>query len=471
MVGPDAVSVQSAGKILRFLKVVPALTRIEFALSLERDRVVRPRLLLCGVLPVIFDFAAAQQLLAADRSRAESYDESNRWTRFFLRNNLTPQDGRRGDGRPQNWTNVTARITVSQTDLDLPKHVKNGYMRYRDFQPLTQGGEAMLQTCLDENLGRVVVMKTLLPQLANLEVYRRRFLREARVTAQIPHPATVPVYEISRDRDGNVYFTMKKLGGRDLSDILDRIAAGDELTIREFPLDQLLSVMIRVGQCLAYAHSMGIVHRDVKPGNVMVGDYGEVTLLDWGLAKVADMEDDDEVEQLMRSGQKEIPGRLTGRGDVQGTPFYMSPEQARETGDVDGRTDIYNMGIILFEMLTNQSMMSGRNFKDIKRKILKDPVRAPADVTSRKAVHPELNAICLKALMKNPDDRYQTMNDLTADLRAHLLGQPVSVYHIPPVIRLLKASSRRLLDGSAWLWMVVGALLVLIFLALRDIVN
>ncbi|MCP4505725.1 MAG: serine/threonine protein kinase, partial [Fuerstiella sp.] len=114
---------------------------------------------------------------------------------------------------------MSNNITLSETDRDLPKHVKNGFMRYRDFKPLTQGGEAVLQTCYDENLGRTVVMKTLLPQLRNLEVYRKRFLREARVTAQIPHPATVPVYEISRDREGNAYFTMKRLGGRDLCDI------------------------------------------------------------------------------------------------------------------------------------------------------------------------------------------------------------------------------------------------------------
>ncbi|MEQ9408058.1 MAG: serine/threonine-protein kinase [Fuerstiella sp.] len=357
---------------------------------------------------------------------------------------------------------MTKQITLSETDKDLPQHVKNGFMRYADFEPLTQGGEALLQTCFDENLGRTVVMKTLLPQLANLEVYRRRFLREARVTAQIPHPATVPVYEISRDRDGNVYFTMKKLGGRDLCDILDEIAAGHAETKEKFPLDQLLSVLIRVGQCLSYAHSMGVVHRDLKPANVMVGDYGEVTLLDWGLAKVWGMEDDDDVEQLARTGQKQVAGRLTGRGDVQGTPFYMSPEQARETGGVDARTDIYNMGIILFEILTNQSYMSGRNFKEIKRKILEDPVRAPHDVVPRRTVHPELNAICLKALMKDPNDRYATMDLLVTDLRAHLLGQPVSVYHMPPLMRLLSSSDRRIFDVSSAFWLLLGVILCIL---------
>lgn len=355
------------------------------------------------------------------------------------------------------------QITISETDRDLPKHVKNGFMRYRDFEPLTQGGEALLQTCYDENLGRRVVMKTLLPQLANLEIYRKRFLREARVTAQIPHPATVPVYEISRDRDGNVYFTMKRLSGRDLCDILDEIAAGNQETIDRYPLDQLLSVLIRVGQCLSYAHAIGVVHRDLKPANIMVSDYGEVTLLDWGLAKVWGMEDNDAVEQFVRSGRQQVSGRLTGRGDVQGTPFYMSPEQARETGAVDARTDIYNMGIILFEVLTKQSYMSGRNFKEIKRKILEDPVRAPVDVISRSLVHPELNAICLKALMKDPNDRYATMEQMATDLRSHLLGQPVSVFKRPPLLRLLQSSNRKVFDMSSAFWLLLGVLLCIFF--------
>lgn len=362
-------------------------------------------------------------------------------------------------------------ITLKETDRDLPKHVKNGFMRYSEFQPLTQGGEAMLQTCFDENLGRTVVMKTLLPQLANLEVYRKRFLREARVTAQIPHPATVPVYEISRDREGNVYFTMKKLNGRDLCDILDRISEGDDETQAKYPLDQLLNILIHVGQCLAYAHTMGVVHRDLKPANIMVGEYGEITLLDWGLAKVWDMEDNDEIEQLVRSGQQQISGRLTGRGDVQGTPFYMSPEQARETADVDQRTDVYNMGIMLFEILTNESFMSGRNFKEIKRKILEDPVRSPADVMRRGAIPPDLNNICLKALQKNPEDRYATMDGFVTDLRNHLLGRPVSVYESPPLVRWLTSKSRKPVSTGSLFWIVIGAFLCLIFQAIYQGVN
>ena len=354
-------------------------------------------------------------------------------------------------------------ITLTDTDRDLPIHVKNGFMRYRDFKPLTQGGEAILRTCVDENLGRTVVMKTLQPQFQNLDTYQKRFLREARVTSQIPHPATIPVYELSRDSDGNPYFTMKKLGGRDLSDILDNIADGHEPTIQQFGRDQLINVLIHVAQCLAFSHSKGVVHRDMKPANIMIGDYGEVMVLDWGLAKVWDMNDDDEVDQMIRSGQQRIAGRLTGKGDVQGTPFYMSPEQATETGDVDERTDIYNMGIILFEVLTGQSYMSGKNFKEIKRKILEDPVKEPARVAPKKGIPPELNAICVKSLQKDPKDRYPTMNDMMEDLRAALLGNPVSVYRDPTLVRLLKWRDKKVFSAASLLWMTLGILLSIFF--------
>ncbi|RLS73984.1 MAG: serine/threonine protein kinase [Planctomycetota bacterium] len=356
-------------------------------------------------------------------------------------------------------TGVSENITLSDTDRDLPKHVKNGFMRYRDFQPLTQGGEAILRTCVDENLGRTVVMKTLQPQFQNLETYQKRFLREARVTAQIPHPATIPVYELSRDSEGNAYFTMKKLRGRDLSDILDKISEGDKATIEKYPLDSLLNVLIHCSQCLAFAHNQKVVHRDMKPANIMIGDYGEIMVLDWGLAKVWDMEDDEDVDRLIRSGQQAMSGRLTGRGDVQGTPFYMSPEQAVETGDVDERTDIYNMGIILFEVLTGESYMSGKNFKEIKRKLQEDPVREPRAVAPLKKIPAELNAICMKALQRSVTDRYQKMSEFSEDLRAALLGNPVSVYHEPIWGRILKWRDRKVFSAASLIWMLAGAML------------
>jgi serine/threonine protein kinase len=303
-------------------------------------------------------------------------------------------------------------------------------------------------------------MKTLQPQFQNLETYQKRFLREARVTAQIPHPSTIPVYELSRDSDGNAYFTMKKLRGRDLSDILDKMAEGDAATVEKYPRDVLLNVLIHCSQCLAFAHNQGVVHRDMKPGNIMIGDYGEIMVLDWGLAKVWDMEDDEDVNRMIRSGQQTVSsGRLTGRGDVQGTPFYMSPEQAVETCDVDERSDIYNMGIILFEVLTLESYMSGKSFKEIKRKLQEDPVRVPIQVAPHRQITAELNAICVKALQRDAAARYQKMSDFSNDLRNALLGKTVSVYREPPIRRLLNWRKQNVLSAASVIWMLFGALI------------
>ena len=140
------------------------------------------------------------------------------------------------------------------------------------------------------------------------------------------------------------------------------------------------------------------------------------------------MEDDDAIDELVRTNRQKVSGRLTASGNGQGTPFNMSPEQVRETSDVDHRTDIYNMGIVLFEILTDESHMSGRNFREIKHKILKDPAQTPAAHAARAAISPELNAICEKALQKEPVDCYLKMSEFVDDLRAVLLGRSVSSY-------------------------------------------
>jgi len=138
------------------------------------------------------------------------------------------------------------------------------------------------------------------------------------------------------------------------------------------------------------------------------------------------MEDDDAIDELVRTNRQKVSGRLTASGNGQGTPFNMSPEQVRETSDVDHRTDIYNMGIVLFEILTDESHMSGRNFREIKHKILKDPAQTPVAHAARAAISPELNAICEKALQKEPVDRYLKMSEFVDDLRAFLLGRSVA---------------------------------------------
>lgn len=303
-------------------------------------------------------------------------------------------------------------IDAKQTDRQLTKFFSNNFSRYTDFADLSKGGSATLRTCLDKNLGRVVVMKTLHAHLADREYARARFLREARVTAQLQHPNTVPVYEIGQDLEGRLYFTMKKVEGDSLREVLDRLIAGDEETGRVYNLDRLLGILIQVCNALNYAHAHGVVHRDVKPENIFLGSYGEVILLDWGVAKVWALDDDAAQRETFHED-------LTDVGQRPGTPLYMAPEQVRGGGDdIDGRTDVYAVGAVLYEILTLKEPLRGERVMETFEMILKERPIPPEERCPDERIPSQLSAIAMRALEKDPKDRYQTMPDLIDAIRS-----------------------------------------------------
>jgi len=353
-------------------------------------------------------------------------------------------------------------IKIGETDAPMPRQWLSGSLKYTDFKPLTEGGTAELQTCLDKNLHRTVVYKTLHEHLQNSELETARFLREARVTAMIPHPGTVPVYELGRDRTGALFFTMKKLEGKDLRSILLSISAKDRTVIEQFPLASLVDVLIQTCQTVAYAHSQGVIHRDLKPANILVGAFGEVTVLDWGLAKVHGEKSGSQVEEAVvkeATGKKMVSLELTQPGKRYGTPLYMSPEQARGDVDIDERSDVYNLGSILFEMITNKNLVWGNDVEEVLAQVLERPTPIPSEVAVGRKVPPELEAICLKALEKDPADRYASVNDLTQDLTAYRTGRPISVYQPSALIRLLRWRDRHALSLAVVVGVWAGAML------------
>ncbi len=302
------------------------------------------------------------------------------------------------------------QIDAKDTDRQLSQYYSNSFTRYSDFSPLAKGGSAILQTCRDSNLGRTVVMKTLHPHLAQNEYMKSRFLREARVTAQLQHPATVPVYEIGHDLEGRLYFTMKKVEGDTLREILDKQTLGDDQAIATYNLDRMLGIIIQVCNALSYAHVHGVVHRDVKPENILIGSYGEVILLDWGVAKV--WANDDTERQEM---EHEV---LTDASQRPGTPLYMSPEQIRGGGEnIDGRTDIYGVGAVLYEVLTLKEPHRGENINETFEMILKEETIPPVERAPKRQIPKQLSAITMKALEKNPIERFQSMQELVDALR------------------------------------------------------
>ena len=302
-------------------------------------------------------------------------------------------------------------IDAKDTDRQLPRYFSNSFNRYSDFAPLAKGGAAVLRSCRDNNLGRTVVMKTLHPHLANHEYLRARFLREARVTAQLQHPNTVPVYEMGQDTEGRLYFTMKKVEGDTLRDILEDQIAEQREAIDTYNLDRLLGVLIQVCNALSYAHAHGVVHRDVKPENILIGSYGEVLLLDWGVAKVWAAADDELEIAIMEHEE------LTDVGQRPGTPLYMSPEQVRGGGNIDARTDIYSIGVVLYEILTLKEPHRGERVAETFEMIMKERPIPPAERAPARHIPKPLARIAMRALEKDPQDRFQTMQDLIDALR------------------------------------------------------
>ena len=308
---------------------------------------------------------------------------------------------------------VDGFFRLAETDQRFDLRWRSGSLKYRDFKLLSEGGIAKLYSAFDENLRRTVVYKTLHDHLREDEIETQRFLREARVTANIAHPGTVPLYELGRDREGNLFFTMKHVRGRDLRDIISALGDGDENTRAAFSLPVLINVLIRVCETVSHAHSRGVIHRDLKPANILTGQFGITYVIDWGLAKV--WGEPDIVHPEM--GHDEDPA-LTPVGRRYGTPFYMAPELARGDAHVDGRVDVFSLGNILFEILTLRQLLAGETGTEVVDNLLNQPLPKPSEVAPKNEIPNELEVICIRALEKDPKKRFQDVSELAEGLKS-----------------------------------------------------
>ena len=303
-------------------------------------------------------------------------------------------------------------IYVSTTDPDLPEWFTNDFPKYANFQDAGSGGGGVLNVCYDNNLCRSVIVKRLPNSQTADPRQRRRLLREARVTAQLQHPNTVPVYEIGKDENGNLYFSMKKIEGENFFKILGRIAQLEPETTQAFPLSRLLGIIIQASNALGYAHAHGVIHRDVKPENIMVGLFNEVTLMDWGVAKVWGLPDEFEEDD-----SDYVFERLTKTGQRPGTPLYMSPEQVNNNSIVDERTDIFSMGVVMYEMLALREPFRGHNIKETFKNINELTPPPPSKISKYFTAPSELDDIIYKAIAKDPVVRYQSIQGMIDDIR------------------------------------------------------
>jgi len=276
--------------------------------------------------------------------------------------------------------------------------------RYEEIGELGRGGRGRVSLAQDRNLDRAVAIKTLLGAGSVTLPEVRRFVQEALITAQLDHPSIVPVYELGFTRSGNLYYTMKRIEGTALSRVLRDLYKRDPAAVEGFALGRLLRVLSSVALTVAYAHDRGVVHRDLKPDNIMIGAYGEVMLLDWGFARVIGEASAD------------------GESRVLGTPGYLAPERILGESRVDPRSDVYSLGCVLYEALTLR-----RVFDEPSRRAMleaaahRDPV-PPSQRSPGNAIPEELETLCLRCLARDPDLRLDSARALADEFDAFIEG-------------------------------------------------
>jgi serine/threonine protein kinase len=346
---------------------------------------------------------------------------------------------------------------------------------YTPGREIARGGMGAVLEANDELLGRTVAMKVIREGVGDADKLRKRFIREASVLAKLEHPNIVPIHELGRDRQGQLFYTMKKVEGRTLQAIIDSIRHGNPETIAEFSLDRLLLIFRKICDAMAFAHTKGIIHRDLKPENVMIGAFGEALVMDWGLAKaihdklqtkaesasLANLSDSPNFNAVMPVA-KATPtaklddlsdsGNLTMDGSVLGSPRYMAPEQAMgRIDELDERSDIFSLGGILYCILTLRPPIEGGTLVEILENVRSGVVKPPTQFSvkrqanSSKAVNATqtdaatdgvaslphcpkqivpaaLSAVCMKAMSLDPAARYQAVTELSKEIESYQAG-------------------------------------------------
>ncbi|MFT6396093.1 MAG: serine/threonine-protein kinase [Bradymonadia bacterium] len=301
--------------------------------------------------------------------------------------------------------------------------------RYLIGAELGRGGVGRVLKAFDRDLGRTVAMK--LPLYWPLpEDEADKFIEEAQATGQLEHPNIVPIYDIGRLPTGELYYTMKRVQAYSLRDVIEGLKNNVEHLVAEYGPTRLLNIFLQVCQAMHYAHKRGVVHRDLKPDNIMLGEYGEVHVMDWGLARIMDREV--VTDRSLSQGHKAEIGQTVG------TPAYMPPEQAKGILDqVNERSDVYSLGVILYEMVTMTQPSTRANVMATLMAVISEPIAPPSTVTDT-PISEDMEHIIMKALEKDPADRYASAKELHDTVENFLDG------------RNEREADRRIMEGDRY---------------------
>ncbi len=339
-------------------------------------------------------------------------------------------------------------IELGRIKVMLASKIGNSAAHYDDLKPLGKGSFGEVHEARDTLLGRDVAIKSIKPSYRDEGQVVERFLKEARGTAQLEHPNIMPVHEMGVHAELGIYFTMKKIEGENLKEILDRLESGTSLYLGKYPLNHLLEIFIAVCNGVAFAHSRGVIHRDLKPANVMIGEFGEVLILDWGLVKK--LGEAEEGSHGIRLDMEELDGGWrTMDGAVSGTPNYMAPEQAQGMIDEIGfHSDIYSLGAILYHILAHVPPFEKAPLRNLLENVKTGRFQPPRKRKPGLKIPRELEAVCLKAMSRNPLNRYRTVERLAADVRNYIGHHDVSAYKAPRHVRFWKGCRRNPVKAS-----------------------
>ena len=306
--------------------------------------------------------------------------------------------------------------------------------RFRVLRPHASGGLGAVFVALDTEVHREVALKQILDRHADDPSSRQRFLLEAEITGGLEHPGIVPVYGLGAYGDGRPYYAMRFIRGDSLKKAIENFHGDtglkDDAGKRSLELHKLLRRFLDVCNAIEYAHSRGVLHRDIKPGNVIVGRHGETLMVDWGLAKAQGRTDARPSDERPLVPSSASGSAETLPGSALGTPAYMSPEQAR--GDLEHlgpRSDVYSLGATLYCLLTGKPPLEGNNVGELLGKAQRGEFPHPRQFDP--SIDKALEAVCLKAMSPDPENRYSSPRMLAEDTERWMADEPVGAWREP----------------------------------------